>query len=300
MKHSIKWLAILSSSLVFLSAIAEACGGADSLSVSPLDASIDTSTTIPLVCNGDTQLCSNQCVDTKLDPSNCGECGRECAPDQSCIASVCTTKCASTLTTCTVKGIGICVYTQSDNANCGACGNQCAPGTQCSKGACAASCDSSLTVCGSGAAATCNDLKDDPRNCGACGNVCPSGDVCNAGICGSFCNNNVLFIGDADATGDQKLATALSSYGLTFTMLPNGSTTYAGTPSPNEFGAVYVHPETYFGHFTMPAGGQSAIVDAWNSGGPGVVFSGAMMLGSANNSIWTCPDLIDTRSMLLS
>jgi hypothetical protein len=47
-------------------------------------------------CPSGTQLCgTNQCVDTKTDPSNCGSCGNACAAGQSCQRGQCVVSCGS-------------------------------------------------------------------------------------------------------------------------------------------------------------------------------------------------------------
>jgi hypothetical protein len=77
-------------------------------------------------------MCSGQCVDTSVDPGNCGGCGVACASGQVCESGACTT-CPSTAPDfCN----GTCTALASDPGNCGGCGNVCAAGTSCQSGTC--------------------------------------------------------------------------------------------------------------------------------------------------------------------
>jgi hypothetical protein len=88
---------------------------------------------------------SGDCVDLADDPLNCGECGRACPANETCVAG----HCGCPLTTCPAGGgVGdggaqagsdagagtVCVDMNTDNANCGRCGNTC--DYQCAGGQC--------------------------------------------------------------------------------------------------------------------------------------------------------------------
>jgi hypothetical protein len=45
------------------------------------------SQTVPMLFGAE---CNGQCVDTRTDPNNCGDCGNVCLSDQTCIDGVCT------------------------------------------------------------------------------------------------------------------------------------------------------------------------------------------------------------------
>ncbi|MBI2898336.1 MAG: hypothetical protein HYY06_32600 [Deltaproteobacteria bacterium] len=98
-------------------------------------------------CPRGLQACDVICADLDTDPSNCGECGRECAKGTAC---------------CT----GTCVDLQSDSSNCGECGSIC-------------SADQERVCC----AGECARLADDELNCGGCGNVCPGALECESSRC---------------------------------------------------------------------------------------------------------------------
>jgi hypothetical protein len=84
-----------------------------------------------LVC-ADPQLnCSDQCVDTSLDPENCGECNTICASGV-CIVGSCL-ECGAEESVCGQQ----CANLATDPDNCGACGNPCGSGL-CSYGLCEA------------------------------------------------------------------------------------------------------------------------------------------------------------------
>ena len=112
----------------------------------------------PEQCGG--QCCGDRCVDTSIDPKNCGGCNLECDSGQLCRSGSCGclpsgTKCGTGQTCCGQTG---CVSLQSDIKNCGSCGHQCGDGATCMNGACA---------------------------CG--GQTCSGSDVCCNGACASSC-----------------------------------------------------------------------------------------------------------------
>src|SRR5262245_8158137 len=76
--------------------------------------------------------CDGTCMNTQVDPNNCGACGNVCAGSQVCLSSGCATSCPAPLSACDRT----CVDTSSDNANCGSCGNACPMGMGCVSGGC--------------------------------------------------------------------------------------------------------------------------------------------------------------------
>ncbi|MBI4704358.1 MAG: hypothetical protein HY744_24910, partial [Deltaproteobacteria bacterium] len=128
-----------------------------------------------LVCLGGTAKCSGKCVDTQLDPTNCGGCGNACGPGQICASGVCALVCAGGTTKCGGK----CVDTQLDPANCGGCGQACGPGEICTGGKSEAFCGGGLTKCGG----KCVDTQTDPQHCGGCDKPCAGGAKCVSGAC---------------------------------------------------------------------------------------------------------------------
>ena len=61
------------------------------------------------------------CVNLQNDPTNCGGCGVNCAPTDTCSNGMC---CGAGLTNCG----GSCTDTQTDDDNCGSCGRECGLG----------------------------------------------------------------------------------------------------------------------------------------------------------------------------
>ncbi|MFO0652321.1 MAG: hypothetical protein U0326_39240 [Polyangiales bacterium] len=134
-------------------------------------------------CNG---LPADGCeTSTATSTSNCGACGRACAPANAtaaCRAGACA------VATCNA-GFGDCNGSATDGCeaslntsttNCGACGRACAAGQSCQAGACITNpCATGQTLCG----ATCRNLTNDAANCGGCGVVCPTGRSCVSGVC---------------------------------------------------------------------------------------------------------------------
>jgi hypothetical protein len=147
-------------------------------------------------CGAGTMPCGGVCVDTDVDPSNCGACGVACKPGEACGAGACAIVCGGGTMQCG----DACVDAMNDPTSCGACGTQCAEGEVCSKGACALVCAGGTTKCG----AKCADLADDPANCGACGKACAAGEVCSAGACGLVCGGGTTKCGGkcADLASD--------------------------------------------------------------------------------------------------
>jgi hypothetical protein len=111
------------------------------------------------------------CTNLKVDPENCGGCGRACQYGEACIDGLC--GCGAGKGRCN----GRCVDVQSDGSNCGACGHACKQ--FCEKGACS-TCKKGTTWCGQ---LPCSDLMNDESDCGKCGHNCPEGWACTRGRC---------------------------------------------------------------------------------------------------------------------
>jgi Stigma-specific protein, Stig1/Putative metal-binding motif len=128
------------------------------------------------------------CVDTKVDPSNCGACDNACPAGQACDNGSCSWGCTGGTTKCGAK----CVDTLLDPANCGGCNKVCPAGEVCSLGSCGLICGGGTTKCG----AKCVDTKSDPANCGGCGTKCATGQLCSGGSCGGSCSGTQVMCGN--------------------------------------------------------------------------------------------------------
>ncbi len=123
--------------------------------------------------------CSGGCADGRVDPQNCGACGKACGAGEVCSAGVCALSCAGGSTQCGAS----CVALASDPKHCGACGNACDPGKVCSQSKCDLACLGGTTRCGE----HCVELDDDPAFCGDCMTTCKAGEICAAGTCSKPC-----------------------------------------------------------------------------------------------------------------
>ena len=139
--------------------------------------------------HGPTLDCSCE-KDFDDDPKNCGACGTECAPSQTCCNRACVDTrsdsnncgacgaiCGGCGNACSGQACcgGTCVSTQSDAMNCGGCGIVC--------GGCGSATCSGNSCCG----AACIDAQSDPNNCGSCGHACQPGEACVSGRCQGDC-----------------------------------------------------------------------------------------------------------------
>jgi hypothetical protein len=146
------------------------------------------------VCGPDLQVCyygggQDQCVDTFIDPFNCGSCGRECAQGRSCDNGRCQ-PCGPGEDECSVPGNDrpICADTSASLQHCGSCGTQCPGGVDCIGGQCTLVCEEGLDFCLT--AAACVDFQSDDLYCGDCETACPVGTTCREGACS--CDDEAL------------------------------------------------------------------------------------------------------------
>ena len=123
--------------------------------------------------------CNEICVNTALDPDNCGACGVVCGAGEVCSRGSCQINCGAGLSDCG----GVCVNVSNDPDNCGACATACTGEEVCSAGSCVITCAEGQENCGG----SCVDLQSEPSHCGACGVVCEPGQDCRGGQCEVSC-----------------------------------------------------------------------------------------------------------------
>lgn len=145
-------------------------------------------------CNNDlgTLGCDSDGCEAPAGVENCGECGKRCKEDESCIDDggdvYCGIRCAKdNKVFCSDR----CVDLLNDVNACGACGIACpSPGPNgkrtCSNGVCGSECAEGWADCNGDPADGCEvDLRANPDHCGACGKQCDvaAGQPCIEGKC---------------------------------------------------------------------------------------------------------------------
>lgn len=130
------------------------------------------------------RACGSACVNTQVDPQNCGTCGITCSGDSACIAGQCASACAGGTRQCGPA----CVDTQADPLHCGACSNPCSPGQACVLGMCVNTCPPGQTLCSS----RCVSVDRDALHCGGCNQPCAAGAACVGGFCLAGCQTPLL------------------------------------------------------------------------------------------------------------
>lgn len=165
-----------------------------------------------------------ECVDLETDSENCGACGAECEPDQTCEHGRCF-GCEEGETRCGT----VCADLSSSASHCGACWADCGAGEECVNGECqsldlcggeecgadeecvndrcealppcgdgACECEEGLSQCGQ----RCFDLETDARHCGSCSNLCDAGLECVDGQCACPGGMLACWSGCLDPTSD--------------------------------------------------------------------------------------------------
>ena len=133
-------------------------------------------------CGGGDTACFGSCVDTDMDPANCGTCGNNCGIGFCNMGSCDCSSAGSRPGFCPDFG---CVDLDFDLSNCGTCGNVCAPSETCERGVCGPNCGGGSARFCDGA---CRDTNSDPLHCGFCGNACAAGETCRFGGCELDCS----------------------------------------------------------------------------------------------------------------
>lgn len=142
------------------------------------------------------RACDGRCDQMATDPTNCGACGHNCAPGQSCVEGVC--GCGAVGSCAGSCCANVCVDAETDARNCGTCGHVCTAQERCVSGRCACGfqeCGPGTTCCGGG----CVTLETDAKHCGSCGRACAGNDRCTGGHC--VCGFLVCAVGSGCCDG---------------------------------------------------------------------------------------------------
>lgn len=160
-------------------------------------------------CAAPTTDCGGVCIDLTSTVSQCGACGRPCAPPTggsvTCVGGVCRGVCSASRSLCGT----FCIDTTSDAANCGACAIRCASGSTCVGGRCTPTCRAGQTACPAG----CVDTSTNASNCGGCDRRCGVDATCVSGQCVTPTCNGYLRITSPAAGASVR---AGSSFALSF------------------------------------------------------------------------------------
>jgi hypothetical protein len=135
----------------------------------------------PDQCGG--KCCGNKCIDTTLDPNNCGDCGNACGAGQLCRSGSCGclpsgAMCGTGQTCCSSAG---CKSLMSDVNNCGACGNACGTGGSCTNGMCTCggmTCGANQKCCSGTCMSSCATDMGMPDMSTSGGGLCQCSDHC--------------------------------------------------------------------------------------------------------------------------
>lgn len=131
-------------------------------------------------CDPPKTLCGDDCVDTRVDPSRCGNCETVCPAGWNCEGGACTDP-----DDCRMNDVGCLGFAYCDEAT-GRCLRGCTRDEQCSRAN--EQCDVELheCVCERGfdrCLFDCVQTEVDPRFCGDCQTSCGNGEVCEQGSC---------------------------------------------------------------------------------------------------------------------
>jgi hypothetical protein len=158
-------------------------------------------------CDAGTMMCGTACVDTRVDPANCGTCGNACTSAQICSTSHCILSCPMGEIDCN----GTCTNPLTDQNHCGATagcgvgdagspGAMCALNDTCTNGTCLLQCQTGLVNCNN----VCINPATDNTHCGAtagcgmgggtAGNMCTVNQTCINGMCTTSTGRGTIFL----------------------------------------------------------------------------------------------------------
>ncbi len=173
-----------------------------------------TSTSAPMSCATNLQLCGIDCVDLNSDNQHCGGCDLACSGEEACLAGECLSQCSGGATKCGEE----CVDAKFDPQHCGACDATCTAVANatavCLDGTCDWICQPDHQNCNQLSDDGCEaSLNDDPTNCSKCGAACAAVTNGTPGCQNGKCVIDSCATGydDCNQLGDDGCETDLSS-----------------------------------------------------------------------------------------
>ncbi len=245
--------------------------------------------------------CSGGCRATQSDNSNCGACGRTCAPPNAmstCVAGACAvTGCSAGYGDCDMAAANGCETSLTASLrNCGACGTVCAGAANatatCEVGRCGFTCNAGFGDCDGDPSNGCEaNLDTTSSACGMCGRACPAAPnataACASGRCGILCNTGFGDCNGVAADGCEANLAADVTHCGTCTTTCSGGTNASATCAAGRCG-IACAPGFANCDGSSTNGCEADLSGTASCGACGTVCSGGTPLCAAAGASFAC------------